>query len=130
MENLNTNKALSELTKPEHAVLVISGSSVENANIMVAGWVKGQEKIIEFCGSKSGRHIDKFKELNIKTALPEKVNLPVLAESRVNFECRIVHRLKAGDHTIFVGEVLAASGNPSKNPLINTGSYTYQELKL
>ena len=101
----------------------------KNNEFILSYPAKGQERIIEFCGSKSGRNVNKIKELGIKTAPSEKTNLPLLVNTRVNFECRIVTRIKAGDHTIFVGEVLAATGNPSKNPLINIGHYTYKEFK-
>lgn len=166
MEQMDSATALSELTKPEHAVLLISGSTHEHANIMVAGWVmrvshtpplmavsvgltrythklmeesdefvlsypvKDQEQIIAYCGSRSGRDVDKIEALNIKTAPAKRAHLPILAESRANFECAIVNRIRAGDHTIFVGEVLAAWGNPSKNPLINVGNERYEEFTI
>ncbi|MFC2061499.1 flavin reductase family protein [Elusimicrobiota bacterium] len=163
-EKIEISRALSQLTKPEHAVLLISGSSLNNANIMVAGWVmrtshepsliavsvgktrythglmeennqfvlaypvKGMEEIIEFCGSRSGRDVNKFEKLGIKTVPARKIDLPIIENARVNFECRIIDRIETGDHTVFVGEVLAAGGNPGKSPLINVGDYVYKEF--
>lgn len=91
--------------------------------------VKGQETIIEFCGSRSGKDVDKFKELDIKVCSGEKIKLPVLREARVNLECKIVDKFRTGDHTIFIGEVLAASGNPKEKPLLNIGNYIYMEFE-
>ncbi|MFW6134561.1 MAG: flavin reductase family protein [Elusimicrobiota bacterium] len=92
--------------------------------------VKGQEEIIEFCGTESGKEHDKFKELKLETSPGKKVNLPIINEARVNFECKIVNKVKTGDHTVFIGEVISSSGNPEKNPLLNIGGYKYREFKF
>lgn len=43
---------------------------------------------------------------------------PILAEALAYLECRIVDTLVRGDHTIFIGEVVAASHSASGRPLI------------
>ena len=60
----------------------------------------------DYCGVKSGRDVDKFKEMGL-TALPGKeVKAPLIAESPVNIECKVVQELALGSHTMFVGEVV------------------------
>ena len=61
------------------------------------------------CGSVSGRVVDKFKEAKL-TAIPaSKVKPPLIAECIAHFECRVYDKFTAGDHTIFIGEVVAVS---------------------
>ncbi len=61
----------------------------------------------DYCGVKSGRDVDKFKELNL-TALPaEKVKAPLIGESPVNIECRVTQVIPLGSHDMFLAEVVA-----------------------
>lgn len=61
----------------------------------------------DYCGVKSGRDVDKFKEMNL-TALPgEKVKAPLIKESPVNLECRVTQVLPLGSHDMFLAEVVA-----------------------
>jgi flavin reductase (DIM6/NTAB) family NADH-FMN oxidoreductase RutF len=63
------------------------------------------------CGTKTGRKVDKF-ELGPMTAVAaQKIRPPLIAGSTVAFECRVHHRLTTGDHTLFVGDVLAIHGD-------------------
>ena len=64
------------------------------------------------CSTQSGQKIDKFREFGLE-ALPALVVRPPRIEgSTVCIECRVVDRLTTGDHTLFVGEVVATSGDP------------------
>ncbi len=64
-----------------------------------------------FCGRVSGREHDKFKEAPL-TALPaKKVQAPIIKECVAHLECKLVQKITTGDHTIFIGEVLAAHVN-------------------
>ncbi len=61
----------------------------------------------DYCGVKSGRDIDKFKEMNL-TAIPASVvKAPMIEESPVNIECRVTEVKKLGTHDMFMAEVLA-----------------------
>lgn len=61
------------------------------------------------CGSSSGRDTDKFNACGLKTLKARKVSAPLIEECIGNIECRLYSHFDAGDHTIFVGEVVAAS---------------------
>lgn len=64
-----------------------------------------------FCGRVSGRKRDKFKEAPL-TALPaKKVQAPLIAECVANLECKLVQKVVTGDHTVFIGEIVAAHVN-------------------
>ena len=61
----------------------------------------------DYCGVRSGRDVDKFKEMHL-TALPaEKVSAPLIAESPVNIECKVKEIVKLGTHDMFLAEVVA-----------------------
>ncbi len=60
-----------------------------------------------YCGTHSGRDVDKFRQTGL-TPLPAKyVRAPLVKECVANLECRLAGKLESGDHTIFVGEILA-----------------------
>jgi flavin reductase (DIM6/NTAB) family NADH-FMN oxidoreductase RutF len=61
----------------------------------------------EICGSKSGRRVDKFEAAGLTREKPSKISAPLIAECPVNIECVKVKELEAGDHTWFIGEVVA-----------------------
>ena len=60
----------------------------------------------DWCGVKSGRDVDKFKEMNL-TAMPgEKLTYaPVIAESPVNLECRVQKEIPLGSHNMFLAKI-------------------------
>ncbi len=61
----------------------------------------------DYCGVKSGREIDKFKECGL-TALPaEHVGAPLIGESPVNMECIVTEKKALGTHTMFLARVAA-----------------------
>lgn len=61
----------------------------------------------DYCGVKSGKDVDKFKELGL-TALPaSKIGAPLIGESPVNIECRVRDILPLGSHHMFLADVVA-----------------------
>lgn len=60
----------------------------------------------DFCGVRSGRDIDKFKECHL-TPLPSKlIKAPGIAESPVNIECKVREIKPLGSHTMFLADVV------------------------
>ncbi len=64
-----------------------------------------------FCGRVSGRKHDKFKEAPLTALRAKKVQAPIIKECVAHLECKLVQKITTGDHTIFIGEVLAAHVN-------------------
>ena len=64
-----------------------------------------------FFGSKSGRDIDKFAEFDCKTEPAKVIDSLLLADAVANFECTFESQILAGDHIIFVGEIVSAHIN-------------------
>lgn len=73
-------------------------------------------KETEICGSKSGRNVDKFEASGLTREKASKISAPLIAECPVNIECVKVKEIDAGDHTWFVGEIVAARRSSGYNP--------------
>lgn len=58
-------------------------------------------------GSFSGRDGDKWKVVGITPTPSKAVRPPSVTECPVNLECKVVKEVVTGDHTWFVGEVVA-----------------------
>jgi flavin reductase (DIM6/NTAB) family NADH-FMN oxidoreductase RutF len=69
------------------------------------------EKEIHYCGVKSGREVDKFMETGLTPLKSLKVRPPRIKECFGHLECKVVQEHVCGDHTLFVGEVVATSVN-------------------
>lgn len=61
----------------------------------------------DYCGVRSGRDIDKWKEAKLTPMRSDVVSAPCIAESPVNIECRVVKREQLGSHDLFTAEVVA-----------------------
>lgn len=61
----------------------------------------------DYCGVKSGRDVDKFKECKLTKEDAVHVNVPMIKESPVNIECKVERIDELGSHHMFVAKVLA-----------------------
>ena len=52
------------------------------------------KKILGFCGSKSGRDVDKAKELGLTYVEPEMVSTPGVKELPLTLECKVIYKQK------------------------------------
>lgn len=52
------------------------------------------KEILKVCGTKSGRDIDKIKELGLTLEEPEIISVPAIKEFPLTLECRVVFRQK------------------------------------
>lgn len=76
---------------------------------------------LEYFGSVSGRDVNKIEKTGIKTIPSSKLKSPLLADARINFECKLYKVIETGDHYLCVGEILAAHYNVDKDQLYFTG---------
>jgi flavin reductase (DIM6/NTAB) family NADH-FMN oxidoreductase RutF len=81
------------------------------------------------CGTKSGRDTDKIKEAGFSLIDSIAVKVPTIDGVTVAFECKVIGQFETGDHTVFVGEVVATRGDPSKvKHLYVTSDYKFFSL--
>jgi flavin reductase (DIM6/NTAB) family NADH-FMN oxidoreductase RutF len=84
---------------------LISGSGEFVINVPSSGMLPA----VWHCGTVSGRDGDKFTSSGLSEAAAMEVDVPVIAECFAHIECRVAAAPVLGDHTLFVGEVLAVS---------------------
>lgn len=71
----------------------------------------GQVKAVDYCGTVSGKDVNKFKETGLTPAPAAKVKAPLIAECPVNIECKVRQVIPLGSHEVFIGDVLAVHYN-------------------
>lgn len=64
-------------------------------------------KETDFCGVKSGRDLEKFKEMNLTCIRDEETNCPMIEESPVSIVCETVEIKELGSHHMFIANVKA-----------------------
>jgi flavin reductase (DIM6/NTAB) family NADH-FMN oxidoreductase RutF len=64
----------------------------ESKKFIVCLPAKGMETVLEICGTKSGREIDKFKECNLTPVKAIIGDIPYIKECPVHYECRIIYK--------------------------------------
>ena len=68
-------------------------SVIENAaDFTVSIPVDDMKKEVMYCGTKSGREVDKFKELGLETKKAQQTTSPIIDVAGLHIECRIVHK--------------------------------------
>ena len=61
----------------------------------------------DYCGVKSGKDVDKWKETGLTPGKASKVQTPIIQECPVNIECRVTEVKHLGSHDMFLAEVVA-----------------------
>lgn len=96
---------------------------------------------VVLCGSSTGKDHDKFFNVGLTPEKAKKVSAPIVEECVAHIECKVVQEVEAGDHVLFIGEVVtvqADKGIISDNglfniekarPLIHLGADRFAELK-
>lgn len=64
-------------------------------------------RAVDFCGVRSGRDIDKFKEMALTPMESKTVSAPGILESPVNIECKVEQLMELGSHHMFLAKVSA-----------------------
>lgn len=99
-------------------------------------------KDTDYCGTRSGRDVNKWEDLNLTKEKASIVKVPMIKEFPLNMECKVVKKLKLGSHVCYFGEVLAThcsseyisddTFNPAKIDtfIYFSGSYVPLEKKV
>lgn len=61
----------------------------------------------DWCGVRSGKDYDKFKEMKLTKEKANYVKAPLIKESPVSIECKVIEEKTYGSHTTFIAEVLS-----------------------
>lgn len=66
-------------------------------------------KACDWCGVRSGRDHDKFKEMRLTEYVSGLMDTPAIAESPVNIYCRVKKTEHLGSHDMFIAEVIGVT---------------------
>nr|MBC7244952.1 flavin reductase family protein [Chloroflexota bacterium] len=64
-------------------------------------------RVLDYCGSVSGRKVDKFAATGLTPAPAKAIETAVIAECPVNIECKVEQILPLGTHDLFLGKIVA-----------------------
>lgn len=71
-------------------------------------------KATDWCGVRSGRDFDKWKEMHLTRGKAEKLTYaPIIQESPVNIECKVTEVQELGSHHMFLAKVGAVQVDES-----------------
>lgn len=63
----------------------------------------------DWCGVRSGRDYDKFKEMKLTEYISQYMDVPAIEESPVNIYCKVKKVEKLGSHDMFIAEVIGVT---------------------
>jgi flavin reductase (DIM6/NTAB) family NADH-FMN oxidoreductase RutF len=110
--SLNPLLVMVSIAPPRYSHSLIKESGVLAINVLTSEQVDLAKRF----GYKSGRKIDKFAGLDYLTATS---GAPILPQAYAFLDLKLAHTFTAGDHSLFVGEVLEAKIlHPQSQPLI------------
>lgn len=102
---LNTNPATCYISvRPErysHDLIKENGEFVINLTTEQLAYAT------DWCGVKSGKDVDKFKEMNLTKEKANLVKAPLIKQSPISVECKVKEVVPLGSHDMFIAEVLA-----------------------
>lgn len=83
----------------------------------------------DWCGVRSGKDYNKFKEMNLTPVKAKIVNAPYIEESPLCIECRVKEILSLGTHDMFIAEVVNILADEAYiDP--KTGAFDMKKAKL
>jgi len=62
---------------------------------------------IDYCGTHTGRSVQKFDKLKLTAVKASKVKAPLIRECPINIECKLKRTVKLPSHDFFIGEAVA-----------------------
>ncbi|MGH2405872.1 MAG: flavin reductase family protein [bacterium] len=77
-------------------------------------------------GGYTRRDVDKLSSELFEISPAKYIKAPLIRGCVVNAECRLHAQFLVGDHTAFVGQVVAATYDETKRPMIRRGQGFYQ----
>ncbi|WP_102400136.1 flavin reductase family protein [Haloimpatiens massiliensis] len=89
---------------------------------------KDMVNIVDFCGVRSGRDLDKIEKFNLKLSNSKNVDVPILEDCPISLECKVMSITPLGTHDLFLAEVLAV--HVEDNIIDSNGKIHYEKANL
>lgn len=82
----------------------------------------------DWCGVRSGAKFDKFKEMKLHKEKANFVKCPMIKESPVSIECKVIEIRDMGSHHMFIADVLCI--NPDGKYIDENGAFDISKCDL
>ncbi len=82
----------------------------------------------DWCGVRSGKDYDKFKECKLTKEKAKHVDCPLIKESPISIECEVTEIRELGSHTMFIAKVLCV--NADEKYFDETGKFDLEKANL
>lgn len=94
-------------SRHSHAIISRTGEFVINLTTATLA------RQTDWCGVRSGKDYNKFREMGLHTEQGQLVKAPLIAESPLNIECRVAEIKHLGSHDMFIANVVAIDAEES-----------------
>lgn len=85
-------------------------------------------RAVDFCGVRSGRDTDKFAACSLTPEPATRVGCPMLAESPLSLECKVIQEIPLGTHNMLLADIVAV--NADEKLLSKTGKLCLDKADL
>ncbi|GAA0121764.1 MAG: flavin reductase family protein [Clostridium argentinense] len=85
-------------------------------------------KKVDFCGVRSGKTIDKIKEMNFTMKECENISASLIDECPISLECKVKNITPLGTHDLFLAEVICSHIN--SDLIDNKGKIHFEKANL
>lgn len=89
--------------KKRYSYELIKNSGEFAINLVPAALVKKAD----FCGVYTGAKVDKFKRCEFTKDKSEKIKCPIIGESPLSLECRVIQVIPLGTHDMFLADIVS-----------------------
>ena len=123
---LNTNPAMCYISvRPErYSYNLIK----ENMEFVINLTNRDLTYATDWCGVKSGKDFDKFKEMKLSKEKANLVKPPLIKESPVSLECKVKEIVHLGSHDMFISDIVAIDAD--KKYIDENGSFDISKCDL
>lgn len=120
-----TNPAMVYISvRPErHSYSIIK----ESGEFVINIGTKELVKAVDYCGVRSGKNVDKFKDMKLTPGKSTVIHAPFIEEAPINIECRVQDILPLGSHHMFIAKVEGV--HVDKQYIDEKGKFHLEEAK-
>ena len=102
-------KTYISVRKSRHSYGLIEQSREFVINLTTAEMIRE----VDYCGIYTGKKVDKFKKCGFTKEAASAVSAPLIGESPLSLECRVIEMNDLGTHVMFLADIVATDVDES-----------------
>lgn len=102
-------KTYISVRKSRHSYELIEQSREFVINLTTAEMIRE----VDYCGIYTGKKVDKFKKCGFTKEAASAVSAPIIGESPLSLECRVIEMTDLGTHVMFLADIVATDVDES-----------------